>query len=368
MKTMTVACWAMLITASCQHPGPAKEETPFELRGDTILVPPGSPLSQKIRLFTVAAVPYHLELLSAGVVKAIPNNYAEIAPPFAGRVIKSYMRLGEEVQEGASLFAISSPDFFTAQKAYFQAQQLWQQATTAQRRQQDLMEHGVGAARDLDEANTNLAVQRKEFENAAAALKVFNVDPQQQVLGQPLIIRAPLSGEVISNKLVTGQFLAAEAGPVAVVARLSQVWIAGQVKEKDLRFIHEGDMVKMEVAALPDTALPGKVFHISRVIDEATRAAEVLMLCDNPRRQLKPGMYASVHFMDPQEKVISVPAKAVMQENNSGYVFVAAGEGKYIRRQVATGETFSNQLLITAGLHPGEKIIGDGAFYLSAAK
>ncbi|HVI45625.1 MAG TPA: efflux RND transporter periplasmic adaptor subunit [Chitinophaga sp.] len=369
MKMYMLACCAILTAASCNRAESVKEETAqFELRGDTILIPEGSPLKARIRTYTVEDKPYRLQLLTAGVVKAIPNNYAEIAPPFSGRVVKSYMSLGETVSPGAPLFSISSPDFFAAQKAWFQAKQLWQQAVTAQQRQRDLMQHGVGAGRDLEEATTNVAVQLKEMENAAAALKVFNINPQQQVLGEPLIIRSPIHGEVIENKLVNGQFLKADGGSVAIVAQLSQVWIAGQVKEKDLRFINEGDEVKMEVPAMPDTVLKGKVFHVSRIVNEDTRAVDVLMICDNPAHCLKPGMYANVKFMDPPVSVITVPAKALLQESNSGYVFVQTGANTYVRRKVETGDTDSSTIIIKSGLKPGEKIIGEGAFYLSAAK
>ncbi|SJZ74739.1 membrane fusion protein, cobalt-zinc-cadmium efflux system [Chitinophaga eiseniae] len=368
MKRFTAACGAVLIAASCHHPEKEKEMVTWESRGDTVIVPANAPVSARLHLLAVAEKPYQLQLLSAGIVKVIPNNYAEIAAPFAGRVLKSYVRLGEKVMAGAPLFAISSPDFYAAQKAWFQANQLCQQAVVAQRRQQDLHLHGVGAARDLEEANTNLAVQRQELENAAAALKVFNVNPQQQVLGEPLIVRAPIAGEVISNKLVNGQFLKGEDGPVAVVAQLSQVWIAGQVKEKDLRFIHEGDVVQMQVAALPDTLFAGNVFHVGRTIDENTRAADVLILCPNPALRLKPGMYASVSFKDALEKVITVPARAVLQDNDYSYVLLEVHAGTYVRRKVITGETAGQQIVVRSGLQPGDKIIGDGAFYLSAVK
>ncbi|NLR66872.1 efflux RND transporter periplasmic adaptor subunit [Chitinophaga varians] len=368
MKRFTAACGAVLMAASCHHPEKEKETVTWENRGDTVVVPAAAPLSAKLHLLTVTEKPYQLQLLTAGIVKAIPNNYAEIAAPFAGRVVKAYVRLGEKVNAGAPLFAISSPDFYAAQKAWFQANQLCQQSVLAQRRQQDLHQHGVGAARDLEEANTNLAVQRQELENAAAALKVFNVNPQQQVLGEPLIVRAPIAGEVISNKLVTGQFLKAEDGPVAVVAQLAQVWIAGQVKEKDLRFMHEGDAVQMQVAALPDTTFTGTVFHVGRTIDENTRAADVLMLCNNPAHQLKPGMYASVSFKDAPEKVLTVPARAVLQDNDYSYVLAEVLPGTYVRRKVITGETTGQQVVVRSGLQAGDKIIGEGAYYLSAVK
>ena len=38
----------------------------------------------------------------SGIVKAIPNHYAEIASPFAGRVTRSFIRLGQKVDKGQS--------------------------------------------------------------------------------------------------------------------------------------------------------------------------------------------------------------------------------------------------------------------------
>ncbi len=52
------------------------------------------------------------------------------------------------------------------------------------------------------------------------------------ILGQPLVVRSPISGEIIENNIVTGQYLKDDTEPVAIVADLSEVWIAAQVKKK----------------------------------------------------------------------------------------------------------------------------------------
>lgn len=48
----------------------------------------------------------------------------------------------------------------------------------------------------------------KEFENASAALDVYQVEhPGDMTLGQPLVVRSPISGEIIENNIVTGPIL-----------------------------------------------------------------------------------------------------------------------------------------------------------------
>ena len=80
-----------------------------------------------------------------------------------------------------------------------------------------------------------MLIADKEFENASAALEVYQVEhPENMILGQPLVVRSPISGEIIENNIVTGQYLKDDTEPVAIVADLSEVWIAAQVKEKDI--------------------------------------------------------------------------------------------------------------------------------------
>ena len=92
----------------------------YVLAGDTIVIPANSNLRGKFKFTVIQNEPYRLQLLTAGTVKAIPTNYAEIAPPFQGRVLKSYVKLGMRVTPETALFEISSPEFISAQKIYFQ--------------------------------------------------------------------------------------------------------------------------------------------------------------------------------------------------------------------------------------------------------
>ena len=62
-------------------------------------------------------------MTTTGIVKAIPNKYAQIASPFAGRIIKSFVKLGQHVSVDSPIFEISSPAFFEAGKSYYHAKQ-----------------------------------------------------------------------------------------------------------------------------------------------------------------------------------------------------------------------------------------------------
>lgn len=357
----------MLTAAACHS---VKEDTITNVmpQGDTITLPAGSALKNRIKINAVLSAPYSREVGTAGTVKAIPTQYTEIAPPFQGRVTKTYLRLGMKTQLETPLFEISSPDFIAAQKVFFQEKTQLQQAERTWKRQQDLMANGVGTQKDLEEAQTAYEVEKKEYENAVMGIRIFKVNPEQLSLGQPLVVRAPVAGEVIENKVVLGQFIKDDASSVATIADLSEVWIAGQVKEKDIRFIHNGDECTIEVVALPGVLLKGKVYHVNAVVAEETRSVAVLIAVPNTDHALKPGMYVTVKFMDHPVPTLLIPATALLQANDAPYVFVAATNGQFVKRPITTNGTSNNQVVVTAGLQAGDRIVTEGGFYLLDAK
>jgi cobalt-zinc-cadmium efflux system membrane fusion protein len=236
------------------------------------------------------------------------------------------------------------------------------------RRQQDLLKNGVGIQKDKEEAEVTYELSKRDYENSIASLKVYHVNPDEMVLGQPLIVRSPIAGEVVADNIVIGQYLREDAGSVALVAELSKVWVVGKLKEKDINSIHESDEVEIEVAGMPGLIIRKVVFHIGEMLDETTRSVEVFIECENTGRNLKPGMYATVQFSEKTDSSILVPASAVLQMEESSFVFVKSNGDKYLKRQIETSGTDNDRIILKSGLKSDEEIVTEGAFYLLEAK
>lgn len=367
-QNLVIILISVAMVTACGRKDEAIEKQNYSLQNDTIIVAPTSTIAPKLKIETVTNEPHQLELITAGTVKAIPNFYAEIAPPFAGRVTKVYLKLGMKTQAGTPLFEIVSPDFIDAQKNFFQAKSAYQVAKLSLKRQQDLKHNGVASQKDLEEAENNFEVNEKEYQNTIASLKIFGVNVNTLVFGQPLIITSPIAGEVIRNEVVMGQYIKEDDSPKAIIADLKKVWIAGQIKEKDIPFIHQLDGAQIQLASYPDKKIIGKIYHVDEIIDEATRSVQVLIECINEDHTLKPGMYVTVKFVDAPKNTLFVPAKAVLQYNDKSFVLVQLEKGKYIRRYVKTGITSKGKIAILSGLKSNETIISEGAFYLLEAK
>ena len=352
----------------CHTPVDPEKEASMTLRGDTILVHQAAQVKSYLKTIKVQKELHQLELTTTGTVKAIPNQYAEITAPFSGRVTAVHLKLGMKTKPGTPLFEIASPEFTESQKLFFQAKTAFQNASLILKRQQDLKVNGVGSERDVEEAKANYEIAQKEYEHARAALQIFQIDINKLILGQSLLVRSPISGEVITHDIVVGQYIKSDEPSRAKIADLSQVWVVGMVKEQDLNLISKLDVAEISIAAFPDKKIKGTIYHIDEILNEDTRSVQVLVACQNSDKLLKPGLYVSVNFIEKASDVIFIPEKSLLQYNDQSYVLVQIGQDQYLKRSVKTGITDQGKVQVISGLTVGECIISEGAFYLLNAK
>jgi membrane fusion protein, heavy metal efflux system len=300
MKYFFLLCSIAIIT-SCHNNTKQDNINIIQTPPDSIIVPGNPDLTKKIKTAKIISEQYLKKIVTSGIVKAIPNNYAEIASPFSGRITRSFVSLGQKVEVGSPVFEISSPEFFEAGKAYYQSKQEMQLAEKNLKRQQDLFNNGVGTQKDLDEAEVTYELTKRDFENSIASLKVYHVIPENLVLGQPLTVRSPIKGEIVENNIVIGQYLKDDADPVAIVAELSTVWVIGQLKEKDINAVREADKAENRLTGMSDYPIEGKVFHIGEILDEATRSVQIYILCKNNERTMNPECLSQRSFPEVPE-------------------------------------------------------------------
>ncbi|PIF47289.1 cobalt-zinc-cadmium efflux system membrane fusion protein [Chryseobacterium sp. 52] len=364
MKTLFFSpVLALIISCNGKKEESQQKET-FSIKGNHVIISENDPVLKKIITETVTEQEYSNRITSAGTIETIPNNYAEIASPFSGRVIRSFINIGQTVHAGSPIFEILAPGYSSVQKDYSDALNDVRLAEKNYKRQQDLVRHGVGIQKELEEAETEYQNKKTSLSNASSTLNAYNSNGS----GGTYIIKAPISGEIISNKIVTGQYLKDDSDPVVIIAELSKVWITGAVKEKDIRFISTGDHVSVKINTYPDMEITGKVYHISELVDEDTRSIKVLIQCDNPQKKLKPGMFAAVTYSAGTEKAVIIPSGAVMQQGDHQYVWLKTGSNEFTKRIINPGSTSEKTTRVNSGLKPGDIIMTQGGIYMPDTK
>lgn len=171
MRRTVLAMALLVFVISCKDSkSDAPQDQDLIIKGDNVIVPESNPVFRKIKTETVSEQEHSDGVVSAGTIQAIPNHYAEIASPFSGRITKSFVRLGQNVSAGSPIFEILSSDYFSVQKDYTDAVNDVQLAEKNYRRQQDLVKHGVGIQKELDEAETDFKNKKTSLSNASGTM------------------------------------------------------------------------------------------------------------------------------------------------------------------------------------------------------
>src|SRR6185369_8413487 len=104
-------------------------------------------------------------------------------------------------------------------------------------------------------------------------------------------------------------------------------------------------------------------------LDQATRSVGIQGTFENADQSLRPGMFAKVEVLLPEEQnVIAVPITAVLSAPYGDSVYVIETNDKQhlvVRQQlIRSGRTRGDFVRVEAGLKPGEKVVSTAVFKL----
>lgn len=363
--------YALVIACACLcgcAGGNSKVTEELSYRKDSVIIRSESPILSKLKVETLHKELFSSEFRTVGTAQAENGHYAEVGVPFDGRIVKSSVHLGMHVKAGDALFEFSSPELLEASKLYFQSKRSYETAKSSYERKLALKGSGLISQRDLEEAFTEEENAKNEMEYAEAAVRVYGMNPSSITMGQAQQILAPISGEIVRNRLTPGSFAKADGEALVTIADLKHVWVTAQVKERFIGAVNMGGKVEIFTEANPEEAIVGKVINVGNLVDEQTRSIQVVVSCDNPDAKLKHGMYVSVHFISEPEQSILIPSTALFQGEESSFVYVASDKPNvFLKRYVKTGASDDGKTRINVidGLSEGEKILSEGGLYLN---
>jgi cobalt-zinc-cadmium efflux system membrane fusion protein len=301
-------------------------------------------------------------LVVPATVESDPARTAKITPPLAGRVVKLFVRFGASVKKDEPLLTIDAPDLVAAQTDYLKARSALAQANRTLGRQRDLQQHGIGAQKELEQAETDEEVATGELERAQVRLKLLGSDAGQ--LGKPLVVRSPIDGRVVESAVAPGEFHNDQNAVLMTVADLTTVWVTASVQEKDIRRVHPAEDATAAFAAYPGETFPGRVLFVGDLLDPDTRTIKVRIAFSNTDARLKPGMFATVTFTATALPEVVVDTDALVLIGDKTYVFVETGPWMFQRRVVETGQTQGKIAVVTKGLSQGERVVMQNAVLL----
>ena len=328
---------------------------------------------QHIRLYTVQQSKYHRTIQTSATVDYDNDQATSVLAPFSGPVSRLLVSIGDEVKAGDPLAAVYSPDFAAAIGTYQKAIATARTARRLANLDKDLIEHQGVARREAEQAQTDAVNAESDREAALQTLVSLNVRPQtikdiqedRPVALPEGLIRSPIAGTVTDRPITPGQLLQAGTTPCFTVANLARMWVMAQVFGADVAAVSRGDSAEV-LTGKGSASLPGTVDNIASLVDPNSRSVLVRVLVDNPGRVLRKQMYVRVAIHARQESTgILIANSAILRDDeNLPFVYVARSDDSFARRPVTLGHPAGDQVEISAGLAPGDRIVVDGGIFV----
>ena len=342
-----------------EHAGHSHESGEAK-HSDEIIFPKAQAAKTTFEVREIQSASFNQVVKTTGQVLAAPGDEAVIVATSNGIVSFSSNKLteGTKVQKGQSLFQISSKeipegDYFTKVKANYDA------AKASYDRAEALVKDKIISQKEFE--STKL-----EFENAKTAYDAVS----NNKTAKGVSVNAPLNGHMKNILVKEGEYITV-GQPLATVSQNQRLVLRAEVSQ---RYYNAMQSVKSanfktpydnKVYSLED--LNGRLLSFGKTSNENSFFIPVSFEFDN-KGEVIPGSFVEVYLISsPIENTLSIPVSALTNEMGIYYVYVQIDEEGYRKQEVALGANNGKEVQIIKGLHPGDRVVTQGAYQVKMA-
>jgi multidrug efflux pump subunit AcrA (membrane-fusion protein) len=238
------------------------------------------------------------EIRTVGVMDYNETKVSYASTRVSGWIQKLYVNFtGTQVQKGARLLDIYSPELLVAQEEYL----------LAIKNADEIKSSHIEAIRKTSEQTLKAAESRLELLGL----------PKQQVqdirehgkVRTELPLYAPISGTVVHMNVYNGQHVMRGMN-LFRIADMSNLWLLADIYEYEMPWVSVGQDVLINVQSMPQEEFHGKVIFIYPYMESKTRTVKVQVEVPNPNGELRPGMYANVRLKATLAEIYTEKPKA----------------------------------------------------------
>jgi len=328
-------------------------------------------LQEQIKVSEVVSQEMSDTLRAAGQIDFNEQALTRIGASVTGRVTQIQATLGQVVNKGDTLALINSSELSGSQLAFLKAKSERELHRRNLGRAQTLFDADVISAAELQRRENEFEIASAETRAAQDQLRVLGVSAQSierlantGAIDSVASVVATIKGVVVERKIAAGQVVQ-PSDVLFAVADLSRVWAVAQVPEQQVGQVKVGQAVTIEVPALSNEKLQGKLIYVGQIVNPETRTVLVRTELDNQGGRLKPSMLASMLIESAPVKRLVVPITAVVRQDDADYVFVQEPENYFRLTPVKLAAEQNGQRVVLEGLKTGMRIVSDGAFHLN---
>jgi cobalt-zinc-cadmium efflux system membrane fusion protein len=329
---------------------------------------------QMINLGNVAEYTFPLQREAVGNIDFNEDMATQVFPPYQGRIVQLFAKLGDSVSKGQTLFTIESPDLIQAEATLIAAAGVLDLTTKALTRAQQLRDVQGIADKDFEQATSDQQSAEGALRAARNGVAVFGKSQSQidrlvqtRTIDPYLVVLSPVSGRVTARSAAPGVFVQPGNTPAPYcVADISRIWLNASVTESDMPVVRKGQQIRVSVMAFPQRIFAGQINTVGSTVDPQLHRGLVRAEIEDPKHELLPGMFASFVIVtgDPVNAP-AVPLDGVVREGDGSMtVWVTSDGHHFTQRTVKLGLQSGGFDQVIDGVNLGERVVVKGAIIL----
>lgn len=323
-------------------------------------------------------------VLAYATLQAPWRSHAFVTTQIEGRIAELDVRPGQQVEAGAVLTRVQSPELETLQLDLLNAENERRLSEKFLAQSEPLADEGIVPGQQVIEQRSRHHQNENAVHVARAKLLSLGLERRdldvllkegRTALIASLPIVAPISGTVIHADVSLAQVVRPDEHLFEVVD-YSTVWVRIDVLERDLRKIFPGQPVELTLSAYPGETFQGTITVGGQELDPTTHLGTVWAELKNPSNaepRFLFGMRGQARiFVGGDEERLFVPAEAVLGDGPEKFVLVEESATtrafEYRRESVAiSGRTGDVVYLAGGDVFPGDRVVTTGGHELAAS-
>lgn len=290
---------------------------------------------------------------ATGVVQPAPGGDWTITAPEAARIAELPKAEGDSVKAGDLLVRFDIPslpaEVEARKSAVQQAQAQLTRATQEVNRLTPLVDKGIAATRELEEAKNGQAQAQAALAQAQSAVTAASA------LAERTVVRAKFSGVIVKRWHSAGDLVEASASdPILRVINPAALQILASVPVSSIAKVAAGHT---GFAVGPSgEGEPIKVLTKPPQVDATTTMADVRLTFDKAT-QLTPGTIVQVTLIaESHDNAVIIPAAAIVHDDDDVFVMIIDKNNKAHRHDVEVGLSSAAQVEILSGVAAGDVV------------
>lgn len=284
-------------------------------------------------------------LLLNGRLKADENQTEIISTRVPGRLDKLFLKeTGARITQGQVIYEIYSEQLLTFQQEFLLA--LEQTSSIDNKRYQSYLQ----------------AAKKKLWLYGMTEAQINDLS-KSKVTNPRIQFVAPASGIITEVMVSEGQYVT-EGAAIYRLEKLNRLWVEAELYPNEASLIKLGEPVTIYVNGFENQPMESTVIFLSPEYRQGSQIFILRAALSNPDYQFVPGMQTEIVFEHSKKKALTLPADAVIREENGGHVYRKTGKGIFKAQMVTTGLENFNKVEVTGGIEEGDTVVVTGAYLL----